>query len=150
VKEVEGWSPITIYEPMPDRCVPGELPSLIEVLPSISILSPNAEEAMGLLSIPLPVTQVKIEEAAAKFIDYGVGEGGSGSVVIRSGALGAYVVSRAAEGRWVEAFWGPNDPHHVVDVTGTAVQISTSSGTTTLNVWSQARGIPSLEDWGRG
>jgi len=118
VKEVEGWSPITIYEPMPDRCVPGELPSLIEVLPSISILSPNAEEAMGLLSIPLPVTQVKIEEAAAKFLDYGVGEGGSGSVVIRSGALGAYVVSRAAEGRWVEAFWGPNDPHHVVDVTG--------------------------------
>jgi len=117
-KEVEGWSPITIYEPIPDRCVPEELPSLIEVLPSICILSPNAEEALGLLSIPLPVTQPKIEEAAVKFLDYGVGDSGKGSVVIRSGALGAYVASRTSKGRWVEAFWGPNDLHHVVDVTG--------------------------------
>ena len=69
--------------------------------------------------MPLPVTKMKIEEAAAKFLDFGVGEGGQGSVVIRSGGLGAYVVSRSTEGRWVEAFWGPNDPHHVVDVTGT-------------------------------
>lgn len=81
--------------------------------------SPNAEEAMGLLSIPLPVTRVKIEGAAANFLDYGVDESGEGSVIIRSGALGAYVVSRTTRGRWVEAFWGPNDPHHVVDVTGT-------------------------------
>jgi hypothetical protein len=84
--------------------------------------SPNAEEAMGLLSIPLPVTQAKIEEAAAKLLGSGVGEGGQGSVVIRSGALGAYVVSGTKEGRWVEAFWGLNDPHHVVDVTGTALK----------------------------
>ena len=81
--------------------------------------SPNAEEALGLLSISLPVTQVKIEEAAAQFLDYGVGDGGKGSVIIRSGALGAYVASRTTEGRWVEAFWGPNDLCHVVDVTGT-------------------------------
>jgi hypothetical protein len=81
--------------------------------------SPNAEEALGLLSVPLPVTQVKIEEAAAKFLDYGVGEGGQGSVVVRSGELGAYVVSKATKGRWVEAFWGSNSLHHVVDVTGT-------------------------------
>jgi len=81
--------------------------------------SPNAEEALGLLSMPFPVTQLKIEEAAAKFLDYGVGDSGKGSVVIRSGTLGAYVVSRTAKGRWVEAFWGLNDLHRVVDVTGT-------------------------------
>lgn len=69
--------------------------------------------------MPLPVTRAKIEEAAAKFLDYGVGDDGKGSVVIRSGALGAYVVSKAVGGRWVEAFWGPNDLHRVVDVTGT-------------------------------
>lgn len=80
--------------------------------------SPNAEEALGLLSIPLPVTQAKIEEAATKFLGYGVGDNGHGSVIIRSGALGAYVMSRTTEGRWVEAFWGPNDLHRVVDVTG--------------------------------
>ena len=67
----------------------------------------------------MPETRAKIEEAAAKFLDYGVGDGGKGSVIIRSGALGAYVVSRTAKGRWVEAFWGPNDLHRVVDVTGT-------------------------------
>jgi len=100
------------------QCVPGELSSLIEVLPSISILSPNAEEALGLLSRVLPVTQAKIEEAAGRFLDYGIGDSDQGSVVIRSGALGAYTASRAAKGRWVEAFWGPNDLHRVVDVTG--------------------------------
>lgn len=73
---------------------------------------------MGFLSIPLPVTQAKIEEAAAKFLDHGIGDSGNGSVIIRSGGLGAYVVSRTTRGRWVEAFWGPNDLHHVVDVTG--------------------------------
>jgi len=118
INEVEGWSPTTIYEPIPDGCVPGQLPSLIKVLPSISILSPNAEEALGLLSVPLPVTYIKIEEAAVHFLDFGVGEGGQGSVVIRCGALGAYCASRTTKGRWVEAFWGPNDLHHVVDVTG--------------------------------
>ena len=82
--------------------------------------SPNAEEALGLLSISLPVSQAKIEEAAAKFLDFDVGDSGKGSVVIRSGALGAYVASRTTVGRWVEAFWGPNDPRHVVDVTGTS------------------------------
>lgn len=101
---------------------------------------------MELLSIPLPVTRAKIEEAAAKFLSYGVGEGSQGSVVIRSGVLGAYIVSRTAEGRWVEAFWGQNDPHRVVDVTGTAFQISTSSDTTMLNVWPQARAMRSLAD----
>ena len=70
--------------------------------------------------MPLPVTQAKIEEAAAKFLDYGVGGSGTGSVIIRSGALGAYAVSRTTKGRWVEAFWGPNDLHRVVDVTGTS------------------------------
>lgn len=101
-----------------DRCVPEELPSLIKVLPSISVLSPNAEEALGLLSIPLPATRAKIEEAATKFLDYGIGEDAAGSIVIRSGALGAYVMSTSTKGRWVDAFWGPHDPKRVVDVTG--------------------------------
>jgi hypothetical protein len=56
VEEIDGWFPTTIYEPIPvrmgpplrsykiliaptkDRCVPEELPALIKVLPSISIL----------------------------------------------------------------------------------------------------------------
>ncbi|TEB35435.1 Ribokinase-like protein [Coprinellus micaceus] len=118
VKGVQGWSPITIYEPIPDRCVPEELPALKRVLPSISVLSPNAEEALNLLSLPLPPSRTTIEQAADLFLGFGVGEGGKGWVVIRSGGLGAYVRSKERVGEWVEAFWTEKDGEKIVDVTG--------------------------------
>ncbi|KAF8665739.1 hypothetical protein AX16_000187 [Volvariella volvacea WC 439] len=117
IREVDGWKPLTIYEPIPDRCVPEELPSLIEVLPDISILSPNAEEAHSLLSMALPVTRDSIEKAAKGFLDLGVDQNGMGAVIIRSGHLGSYVTTRKVGGLWVEAFWNRRDPQ-VVDVTG--------------------------------
>ena len=48
----------------------------------------------------------------------GVGPGGTGAVIIRSGGMGAYVSTRAKGGRWVPAFWGAEDVGRVVDVTG--------------------------------
>lgn len=66
----------------------------------------------------IPPTKTSIEAACAKFLQLGVGEEGKGSVVIRSGALGAYVASRTAAGRWVDAYWTEADLEHVVDVTG--------------------------------
>lgn len=59
-----------------------------------------------------------IEQACQRFIDLGVGPNGSGTVIIRSGHLGAYVASRSKPGRWIPAFWGPEDADKVVDVTG--------------------------------
>ncbi|TCD71346.1 hypothetical protein EIP91_011117 [Steccherinum ochraceum] len=112
------WSPITIYEPIPDRCIPQELPSLLDVLPDISILSPNAEEALSLLSMHVPVTKVAVEEACNQFLKFGVGSDGTGSVIIRSGNLGAYVASSQRAGVWVDAYWTPEDEEKVVDVTG--------------------------------
>jgi hypothetical protein len=79
--------------------------------------SPNAEEALSILSIPLPPSKVMIEKATDDFLDIGVGKDGSGWVLIRCGALGAYMKSRATEGEWVEAFWA-EDVGKVVDVTG--------------------------------
>ncbi|KAF8901708.1 Ribokinase-like protein [Gymnopilus junonius] len=114
----EGWKPITIYEPIPDRCVPEELPALKKVLPLISILSPNAEEALSLLSTPLPSTKNSIENAADRFLGFGVGDEGSGWVVIRSGAMGVYLKSRDTQGTWVTAFWTAKDGDKIVDVTG--------------------------------
>lgn len=116
VREVPGWHPTTVYEPIPDRCVPEQLSALIKVLPSISILSPNAEESLSLLSMPSPPTKENIEEAAAKFLDLGIGEAGKGAVIIRSGALGAYVATREKGGKWVQAYW--QDQAQVPDVTG--------------------------------
>ncbi|KIM91056.1 hypothetical protein PILCRDRAFT_765050 [Piloderma croceum F 1598] len=117
VREIDGWFPTTIYEPIPDRCVPEELPNLINVLPSISVLSPNAEEALSLLSLPKLPTKQLVEHAASKFADIGVGQCGAGCVIIRSGAMGAYVATRAKGGRWIDAFWTGNT-NKVIDVTG--------------------------------
>ncbi|KIJ70310.1 hypothetical protein HYDPIDRAFT_35709, partial [Hydnomerulius pinastri MD-312] len=117
-KQVEGWKPIMIFEPIPDRCVPEELPSLIMALPSLSVLSPNADEALGLLSLTSAVTRDTVQTAAARFLELGVGDSGTGCVIIRSGALGAYVATRAEGGRWVDAFWTLHDSEKVVDVTG--------------------------------
>ncbi|KAF7355148.1 Ribokinase-like protein [Mycena sanguinolenta] len=100
------------------RCVPEELDALIKVLPQINILSPNAEEALGLLSLPLPPSKRLIEEAAHKFLQQGVGPGGKGCVIIRSGSMGACVALKDQPMRWVPAFWSSKDEHKIVDVTG--------------------------------
>ncbi|KAG1832922.1 Ribokinase-like protein [Suillus variegatus] len=121
IQEVEEWNPTTIFEPIPDRCIPEELPSLKAVLPHITILSPNAEEALSLLSLPLIVTTSAVENAASEFLKMGVGKENSGSVIIRSGALGAYVMTSDKKGRWIDAFWSSAeniDSLTVVDVTG--------------------------------
>lgn len=81
--------------------------------------SPNAEEALALLSLPLPPVKSSIEQAAVKFLDLGIGAEGSGCVIIRSGEMGAFVKTRKTEGIWVDAFWTGNDTGRVVDVTGT-------------------------------
>ncbi|KAG8928527.1 hypothetical protein FRC02_006803 [Tulasnella sp. 418] len=116
VEERIGWNPVIIYEPIPNRCVPEQLPALLVVLPKIDILSPNAEEAMGLLSMPLPVTMSKVEEAARDFIGHV-----KSAVIIRSGELGAYVLRRGdLNGIWVPPYWtqDESDQLKVVDVTG--------------------------------
>jgi hypothetical protein len=117
-----------------DRCVPEELDALVQVLPQINILrcpltlapqspsptscSPNAEEALSLLSLPLPPSKKLIEEAAHKFLELGVGPNGKGSVVIRSGSMGACVALKGQPTRWVPAFWTSKDEDKIVDVTG--------------------------------
>ncbi|KIY49576.1 Ribokinase-like protein [Fistulina hepatica ATCC 64428] len=112
----QSWCPTTVYEPIPDRCVPEELPNLIVVLPKISILSPNAEEAFSLLSMAVPVTRTNVEEAARRFVELGVGPSMTGAVVIRAGEHGSYTLSKDHEGQWIDAFW--QDQTKVVDVTG--------------------------------
>ena len=85
--------------------------------------SPNAEEALSLLSIPLPPTKNMIEKATDEILDIGVGKEGRGWVIMRCGALGAYLKSRATKGQWIEAFWTEKDVDKVVDVTGTVLQL---------------------------
>ncbi|KAG9124935.1 hypothetical protein FRC07_009627 [Ceratobasidium sp. 392] len=117
------WAPFTIYEPIPVSCIPEELPSLKSILSRIDILSPNAEEALGLLSIDKAGenTPSVIEHAAATFLSFGIGKNGSGYVIIRCGAMGAYGATLSAGklgGWWVPVYWTAEDGDAVVDVTG--------------------------------
>lgn len=119
VDEIEGWHPTTIYEPIPDRCVPEELPALRVILPKIDILSPNAIEALTILSMPVEsVTREMVEVACSRLLAMDVGKEGKGAVIIRSGELGAYVNQVEKKGLWVDAYWCEGRSGKVVDVTG--------------------------------
>jgi sugar/nucleoside kinase (ribokinase family) len=91
--------------------------------------SPNAGEALRLLSIPHDLKSLNrplIEESAHRLLSLGVGSARpkpeDAAVIIRSAELGAYVVKKAVDGgydgRWVEAYWTKGDESKVVDVTG--------------------------------
>lgn len=82
------------------------------------LTSPNAEEALSLLSLCTTPTKDLVEQAASKFLDLGVGKAGEGHVIIRSGAMGAYLAARSSPGKWIEAFWTIGSEQKVVDVTG--------------------------------
>ncbi|KAG6855060.1 hypothetical protein C0991_005989 [Blastosporella zonata] len=68
--------------------------------------------------MPLPPTPSSIEEAADRFLAYGVGCTQEGYVIIRSGELGAYVKSLSSKGQWIQAFWTAENSERIVDVTG--------------------------------
>lgn len=113
------WLPNLVYEPIPDRCLPTELPALRQVLPHLGVFSPNHEEAWAFYGVS--VEEVKrrgkegIEEVARRFVEE---EGAGGVVLIRSGALGAYAVKKGEkEGVWVPAYHRYGS-EKVVDVTG--------------------------------
>ncbi|KAJ1311012.1 hypothetical protein OPQ81_009518 [Rhizoctonia solani] len=120
---VNGWEPFTIYEPIPISCIAEELPMLKDILHRINILSPNAEEALGLLSIDKAGVHNPsvIEFAATQFLSFGIGKDTSGYVIIRCGAMGAYAArleAGIAKGWWTPAYWTSEDKEAVVDVTG--------------------------------
>ena len=68
----------------------------------------------------IPPSKDTVEEAARKFLEFGIGKDKLGWVIIRSGELGAYVISQNFPGKWVDAYWRPDEAHQVVDVTGEA------------------------------
>ena len=117
-----AWHPSLVYEPIPDRCVPEELESLRQILPFISVFSPNHEEAWSFYGVKPNEVEKRgkdgIEEVAKRFFE----EGANGIVVIRSGAWGAYTLKKGEErGFWTPAYYPYNDDEaqkKVVDVTG--------------------------------
>ncbi|EUC65397.1 PfkB family carbohydrate kinase [Rhizoctonia solani AG-3 Rhs1AP] len=119
----KDWKPFTIYEPIPISCIPEELPVLKQILHQIDILSPNAEEILGLLSIDKTGADNPsvIEFAAARFLSFGIGKNTSGYVIVRCGAMGAYGATLemgTVKGWWMPAYWRLQEKSEVVDHTG--------------------------------
>ncbi|KAG8830343.1 hypothetical protein FRC17_005029 [Serendipita sp. 399] len=160
---IPEWDPVTIFEPIPDRCVPSELPALRDILQVIHILSPNASEACNLLSIQYQDEPDKetVERAADILYSFGIGPRGQGAVVIRSGASGAYVKDSQSKGKWVDAYYTAIDAGRVVDVTGAGnaflgglaaglslceddIYIATVYGTVAASFVIEQHGLPSL------
>jgi hypothetical protein len=98
--------------------------------------SPNAEEALRLLSLPLPPTKPSIEQACKTFLDFGVGLGGAGWAIIRSGELGAFVACRSQPGRWIDPYWMSDE--RVVDVTGNFLHGASFSVDPSAYLWRRA------------
>jgi len=57
-----------------------------------------------------------IEQACKAFLDFGVGLGGAGWVIIRSGHMGAFIACRSQPGKWMDPYWRTEEC--IVDVTG--------------------------------
>ena len=120
-----GWRNKTklVYEPIPDMCIPSEMPALRKVLPRIHYFSPNHEEAGTFYGLN-PETEheesakmQRIAELAQRYLH----EGAPDTVIIRAGKLGAYAKKRDGTKSLRDGVWIPpyhQSPDRVVDVTG--------------------------------
>lgn len=119
--ECTGWEPKIAFEPTPSSCHSGERANLERVAPRVEILSPNHEELLSFYGVALPDTLEEtcaaVEVAIRHLLAIGVGANGEGIVVVRCGAIGACVGTRAGGLVWTPAYWA-NDSDRVRDVTG--------------------------------
>lgn len=115
-------APIITWEPVPDMCLPEHLQDCLSVLKNLNVLTPNAEEAARFFSQQEPTTIEQHEEIASRFIShltkdsqFGTGSG----IVLRSGALGCYVLTSTGLQEWFPAFHNDKNPQRsVIDPTG--------------------------------
>jgi sugar/nucleoside kinase (ribokinase family) len=111
-----------IYEPIPLSCTPSHLETTKKIFPSISIFSPNHEEAALLLSLP---STTPTENLADRFASLG-----AQTVIIRAGPRGSYILNSnptfgPTQGKWVPAYWNS-------DEASTQVKSTTGAGNSFL------------------
>ncbi|KAK0276845.1 hypothetical protein LTR35_010239 [Friedmanniomyces endolithicus] len=114
-----GTNPYIIWEPVPDLCVPTELPNTLQAMQHVQVISPNHEELASLFSQTHPATGVDraiVENHAQRLLASGIGPAKTGAVVVRAGKEGCYVASHDGSARWLPAFH--QDSTKVVDPTG--------------------------------
>ncbi|PWW79998.1 Ribokinase-like protein [Tuber magnatum] len=124
-------TPLVIWEPVPDSCNPEHrmemhtTPPPYKVLEMVHIISPNHDELAGFYGIKDPLEKRDpdtIKSLAGKIAAAGIGQQGSGAIIVRAGKLGCLVACKKHTPIWLPAYHPPteggdNNPG-VVDPTG--------------------------------
>ena len=105
--------PIFVWEPVPDSCVPNELPNLFEALKYVDVLSPNLDEFAALLDVEIDVDKISgrqiLERKCKEVLALGFGCRPS-AVVVRLGERGCYC-AQFVRHTFFPSFHGPSsDP----------------------------------------
>ncbi|KAL2352591.1 MAK32-like protein [Cryomyces antarcticus] len=114
--------PLFIWEPVPDTCIPSEMPNFLKALLHVDIVSPNHSELGGIfnhsLSWPNGDVDVQgVQRCCDAFLHHGVGPESRGAMVVRAGKDGCYIASNTEMKRWLPAVHPPSSKK-VVDPTG--------------------------------
>lgn len=107
--------PLFVWEPLPDLCTPEHVKTFKEAIWQTDIVSPNSEELSGLFA-GKPRSEAHI---ATEVLEWGIGPGGDGVLVVRDGKNGCSAYSRARRIN-VRAYHYPDQESQskVVDPTG--------------------------------
>lgn len=113
-------TPLFIWEPVPDLCIPEELDNCLQTLKLVDVVSPNHSELCGFFGKQgdLSTGEVNkpiIEECCKQWLASGIGSNNQGVIVVRAGAAGCLICTRETQ-RWMPAFHSSS--LKVVDPTG--------------------------------
>ncbi|KAK5138571.1 hypothetical protein LTR08_000159 [Meristemomyces frigidus] len=115
--------PILIWEPVPDLCLPSELPATLQALEYVGVISPNHEELGSLFSFTHPadnVDKAAVEAQAQRLLSHHAPtnskyRSGPLAVVVRVGKEGCYVATPTLQ-HWLPAYH--TSSAKVIDPTG--------------------------------
>ncbi|KAI9816226.1 MAG: hypothetical protein M1827_001827 [Pycnora praestabilis] len=119
--------PLFIWEPVPDLCIPKELPNCLEALRHVEVISPNHAELGGFFGYNMTdagtggVNRALVQACCDRLVEKGIGGDGKGAVVVRAGKSGCYLAAPGLK-RWFPAYHqaetANGDNKKVVDPTG--------------------------------
>jgi sugar/nucleoside kinase (ribokinase family) len=111
--------PVFIWEPVPDLCTTEEFDNCLKALKYVDVVSPNHGELGGFFGKETDgkdhVDFQAIENLCDQWIASGIGPGGNGGVVVRSGKDGCLVMRKGLR-MWMPAYH--QSAQKVVDPTG--------------------------------
>lgn len=102
--------PTFVWEPVPDSCVPTELPKCLEALKYVDVLSPNLDEFAALIGVEIDLGQESgrqiLERKCKEILTLGFGYK-TCAVVVRLGEHGCYCAQYIRH-TFFPAFHGPS------------------------------------------